>query len=166
LWSDIDFTAARLHVSRALEAGKNEVKATKTKAGDRVIPIPAILLKDLRNAQRRSDYVLTQKTNDHPHTQTTLRKLWLSFKRGLDMQMGATVFRNQIVESVIAEDLVPYCLRHTFCTDLQDAGIPINVARYLMGHTDISVTSKIYTHQTDGMTAEVAAKMNLYHQGA
>jgi site-specific recombinase XerD len=80
------------------------------------------------------------------------------------MQMGATVFRSQITESVVAEDLVPYCLRHTFCTDLQDAGVPINVAKYLMGHTDIAVTSKIYTHQTDGMTAEVAVKKSrVYH---
>ena len=26
--------------------------------------------------------------------------------------------------SVVAADLVPYCLRHTFGTDLQDAGVP------------------------------------------
>jgi integrase len=163
LWSNIDFAASRIHVRRALEAGRNDIKTTKTKAGDRVIPIPAVLLDDLRNAERRGEYVFTQKTNCRPHTQTTLRKLWLSFKRGLDIQMGASVTRNRIVESVVAGDLVPYCLRHTFCTDLQDAGVPINVAKYLMGHTDISVTSKIYTHQTDNMTAEVAAKMDLFH---
>ena len=28
------------------------------------------------------------------------------------------------------------------------AGVPINVARELMGHSDISITSKIYTHSS------------------
>lgn len=45
-----------------------------------------------------------------------------------------------------AEDLEPYLLRHTFCTNCQAAGVPLNVAKELMGHSDISVTAKIYTH--------------------
>lgn len=31
----------------------------------------------------------------------------------------------------------------------QAAGVPINVAKELMGHSDISVTAKIYTHMVD-----------------
>lgn len=48
-----------------------------------------------------------------------------------------------------AEDLEPYLLRHTFCTNCQAAGVPLNVAKELMGHSDISVTAKIYTHMVD-----------------
>ncbi len=40
-------------------------------------------------------------------------------------------------------------LRHTFFTDCQAAGVPLNVAKEWMGHSDISVTSKIYTHMVD-----------------
>lgn len=61
--------------------------------------------------------------------------------------MGAKVYRNQIIESKLSDDLTPYCLRHTFCTDLQKAGVPINVAKELMGHSDISITANIYTHR-------------------
>ena len=46
-------------------------------------------------------------------------------------------------------DLESYLLRHTFCTDCQVAGVPLNVAKELMGHSDISVTAKIYTHMVD-----------------
>lgn len=161
-WSDIDLESARLRVKSALEAGRNNIKSTKTKAGDRVIPIPAPLLEVLRNAPRRSLYVFTQKTSDRPLTQESMRCFWENFKRELDIQMGAVVYRNKITMSVVAPDLVPYCLRHTYCTDLQDAGVPINVAKYLMGHTDIRVTSAIYTHQTDAMTADVSAKLNAF----
>ena len=31
----------------------------------------------------------------------------------------------------------------------QAAGVPLNVAKELMGHSDISVTAKIYTHMVD-----------------
>lgn len=50
----------------------------------------------------------------------------------------------------VADDLTPYCLRHTFCTDLQRAGVPINVAKELMGHADIQTTANIYTHRDQG----------------
>lgn len=48
-------------------------------------------------------------------------KFWtLYFKRELEIHMGAEVYRNQIIQSVVAPDLVPYCLRH-----LQRAGVPL-----------------------------------------
>ena len=76
---------------------------------------------------------------------------------------GATLKRNQIIVHAIADDLVPYCLRHTYGTDLQDAGVPINVAKYLMGHSDISVTANIDTHTTDEAIADAAEKINQKH---
>lgn len=66
----------------------------------------------------------------------------------------------------VADDLVPYCFRHTFCTDLQDAGVPINVARDLMGHSDISITAKIYTHQTDIAFNAAREAMNAFQKSS
>lgn len=65
----------------------------------------------------------------------------------MNIHMGAEVQRNKLTEDLIAKDLTPYCLRHTFCTDLERAGVPLNVAKDLMGHSDISVTANIYTHK-------------------
>ena len=39
--------------------------------------------------------------------------------------------------------------RTCYGTDCQAAGVPINVAKELMGHSDIYVTAKIYTHMVD-----------------
>lgn len=44
----------------------------------------------------------------------------------------------------IAPDLVTYCLRHTFGTNMQRSGVPIDVTKYLMGHRDITTTANIY----------------------
>lgn len=39
-----------------------------------------------------------------------------------------------------------HSLRHTFCTILAKQGVPLKTASVLMGHSDISMTAKIYTH--------------------
>ena len=65
----------------------------------------------------------------------------------MNIEMGAKVFRNKLIPPLpLADDFTMYNLRHTYCTDLEKAGVPINIARQLMGHSDISITSKIYTH--------------------
>jgi len=51
--------------------------------------------------------------------------------------------------SVLTDDLVCYCLRHTFCTDLKKKGVPVDIAMYLMGHEDIRMTANIYGHSDD-----------------
>ena len=57
------------------------------------------------------------------------------------------------------KDLQMYCLRHTYCTDLQSAGVPINVARELMGHSSIALTAQIYTHMTGDVFSAAAEKI-------
>ena len=42
--------------------------------------------------------------------------------------------------------VTPHVLRHTFCTKLARAGIPVKELQYLMGHSDVGTTLKIYTH--------------------
>jgi len=54
----------------------------------------------------------------------------------------------------------PHVLRHTFCTHLADADVPIDVIRQLAGHADIRTTT-IYTHIHDNPledAIEVAGK--------
>ena len=64
----------------------------------------------------------------------------------MNILLGAKTYRNKLLQDLVADDLVPYCLRHTFCTDLQKAGIDLRTAQYLMGHADIKMTANIYTH--------------------
>ena len=47
-----------------------------------------------------------------------------------------------------ASDLVPYCLRHEYCTDLARKGVDIRIAQRLMGHATITMTANIYTNLT------------------
>lgn len=42
--------------------------------------------------------------------------------------------------------ITPHVCRHTYCTNMAKRQISVETLKYLMGHTDISVTSNVYTH--------------------
>ena len=42
--------------------------------------------------------------------------------------------------------ITPHVFRHTFCTNLANAGMDLKSLQYLMGHSDVSVTLNVYTH--------------------
>ena len=154
-WGDVNFKTNEIFVHAAKESGKSQaIKGPKSAAGVRIIPIHAKLRPKLQAAKgkcKAKDYVFpTQQGNRQ--NENSLRRLWTGFERELNIYMGAKLYRNEIVSPKVAEDLTPYCLRHTFCTDLQKAGVPINVAKELMGHADIQTTANIYTHK-DAKTA-------------
>ena len=146
-WADVDFEHNEIHVHAAKESGNRTIKGPKTASGVRDIPIHKDLAWRLRNVKGKPFAPVFPTGAGNFQNENSLRRLWTGFLRELDIYMGAEVYRNKIIHSVVSEDLTPYCLRHTFCTDLQRAGVPINVAKELMGHADIQTTANIYTHR-------------------
>ena len=49
----------------------------------------------------------------------------------------------------------PHVLRHTFCTNAQQAMLDVKSLQYIMGHSTASVTLDVYTH-SDFESAERA----------
>lgn len=158
-WADIDFDANEIHVHAARESGSGKIRGTKTEAGLRDIPMRSELRQRLLAARGKPFSPVFPTQAGNPQNENSLRRLWTGFKRDLDIAMGAEVYRNQIIRSVVAPDLTPYCLRHTFCTDLQRAGVPLNVAKELMGHADIQTTANIYTHRDSATLHANIAKL-------
>lgn len=176
-WGSIDQVNKRLMIRLAIDEN-GEAKAPKSTAGIRDIPIPPLLWNELQarlkatNGQA-SDYIITD-TYGHRLTKTSMKHLWNSFKKEVDIALGAKLLLDEngnlvkrygkviIIKSAVSEDLKPYCLRHTFCTDLEAAGVPINVAKYLMGHSSIELTSRIYSHIRGDILNEAGAKMAVF----
>lgn len=189
--SDIDFNTNLIHISKAIESGtENIVGEPKTKAGYRDIPITNAILNDLKEAVKGkapAAYVFPQTDGVTMMTTTAMSNNWRSFLRQVDLAMGAeTTAHGHIYDPKdidkngiplypdkngnprnghkVAEDLVLYCLRHTYCTDLQKKGISLNLAKYLMGHSDISVTASIYTHTGADDAIAAGQIINLYDE--
>lgn len=160
-WRHVDFKKKVIHVERAMKAATTRIDEPKTASGIRDVPIPDALYTALLAAKKGSfDPVFVKPQSGKRHRGESMGDMWKNFKRELDISMGAKLYRNKIVLSVVASDLVPYCMRHTYGTDLQDAGVPINVAKYLLGHSDISMTANIYTHITETAITDAADKLN------
>lgn len=139
------------------------IRGTKTRNADRFVPIVPYLLERLPEGEP-FDYVFKSasgaKINENTH-----RGLWKRLKREINISMGCKVFRNQLVPPYpLDESLKPYCLRHTYCTDLCKNGIDIRVAQRLMGHSDISLTANIYSHVDKSMVIDAGAKLEKAYQ--
>ena len=140
------------------------VPGTKNKNAVRDVPIPSALLEVLPRGNP-FDYIFKSEQG-HPLNSSIMARWWKSFKMKMNIEAGCKVYRNQVVPPYrVAEDLTPYCLRHTYCTDLQAAGVPINVAKELMGHSDISLTARIYTHKSDAAFNRAADLIEQYQRG-
>lgn len=50
----------------------------------------------------------------------------------------------------------PHIFRHTYATNLYYAGIDIKTAQYLLGHSSLDMTLKVYTHLDNEQTNTIA----------
>lgn len=125
------------------------IRGTKTDNADRYVPVPMEFW-DLIKDTPPDDYI-AQTSTGAPINENKRRYLWNSYTRQINLAMGCRTYRNALIPPYpLADDLVPYCLRHEYCTDLARKGIDIRVAQKLMGHSDIKLTANIYTNlETD-----------------
>ncbi len=77
-WKDMDFDNAILHVTKAKESGKNDIKGRKTEAGNTDMLVTGALLETLGKHKRGPfQQVLHQAKNaDKPHTQNSMATMW------------------------------------------------------------------------------------------
>ncbi len=111
------------------------VRGTKSKNAVRDIPITddlsRLIQNSLKSSNRASQGRLCNWTVD------VMRNRWERLKES--------------DPALSSPDLVPYCLRHTFCSDLMKKGIDIRIAQKLMGHSTIDLTSTIYSHMDEDL---------------
>lgn len=121
------------------------IRGTKSKKADRYVPIPDALWS--RISPVKGFNPVCPNTCGRKHSESSYDRLCASLRRNMNISMGCKVYRNALVPPFpLADDFVPYDLRHTYCTDLQKAGVDIRVAQKLMGHASIEMTANIYTH--------------------
>ena len=74
------------------------------------------------------------------HGDTSYRRMWDRMIPKMNKAVGTKKGPFPIKE------LRSHMLRHTFSTYLAVVGIPPSIAQKLMGHSDITMTIKVYTH--------------------
>lgn len=133
------------------------IRGTKTANSDRTVPIPPSLYERIKDTPKGA-YIAEYKGGGKI-TDANRWRVWQSMKRDMNIQLGAKMYRNQLQEDLIAPDLVPYCMRHDYCTRLAKAKVDIRTAQKLMGHSSIELTASIYTHVDNDDIMEAATLM-------
>ena len=155
MWKDVDLVNRTITVCRSAEKdGKGQFvvkKGAKTRAGERVVDIPQILVDYLAACEHTSDYVCPA-VSGKPMSETAWKKLWDSYLNELNFRFGEFPFEKP--KSRFAPKKLPFVipritahwLRHTFITMMYQAGVDVLTAKEQAGHADISTTLAIYTH--------------------
>lgn len=140
------------------------IRGTKTRFSDRFVPVPDKLYQIIRNTRENECIALSGANKPIPPYR--FRRVWLSFWRACNRAAGCATYRNALIPPYpFGADLVPYCLRHEYCTELARRGVDIRTAQRLMGHSSVQLTANIYTNlEAADMTA--AAKLLGCTQGA
>lgn len=154
-WDDVDMDKREININHQVQCRTIDHKCTlyasntKTEAGARIIPI----------------------TDDLYELFTEQRKVWLSTIKNPDFEVdgyknfvfishvtGKCMNHNNVrrmLRSIVAMNqdreiqlppISPHILRHTAATRLAESGCDIKVMQYLLGHTDVRTTMRVYNH--------------------
>lgn len=154
-WDDVDMEKRTISINHQVQCRTVEHKytlfanTTKTEAGVRIIPM----------------------TDDVYRLFVEQRKVWLSTIKASDFEVdgyknfvfashvtGKCMNHNNVrrmLRSVVDMNkdreiqlppISPHILRHTAATRLAESGCDIKVMQYLLGHTDVRTTMRVYNH--------------------
>lgn len=154
-WSDIDFENRRLRVERSLSAvtnGKIQIGEIKTGAGKRTIVLPSILAALLakRKENALNEWVFYNPCNPN-----------LPMNPAAAYQKLHTILKNAELPRIRFHDL-----RHTFATMALENGMDIKTLSAMIGHVSAETTLNIYSHITDTMQQQAAARIDREIAGA
>lgn len=167
LWDDIDFKKKTITVNKAVDLSDDKavLKGTKTKAGNREVIMPEILVEYLKKIKKKNSLVCPSK-KDKMYTATQWRRAWNSYLYDLDLKYGDNKDRkskfDKRYKGISIDRITPHMLRHTYCTNLILSGVTPMTVQKQMGHANIQVTLEIYTHITQEFKENDMNKYNDY----
>ena len=162
--NDLDFENRKIRVDHQLvreRGGTYYVEKTKTECGCRFIPMTEEVYQSLKNILERrrkvkietivdgySGFLLLDK-NSRPkvalHIENEVRWAMKKYKK--------------LYPDKPLPHITPHVFRHTFCTNMANAGMDIKTLQYVMGHSDVGVTLNVYTHANYDRVAEQMTKI-------
>jgi integrase len=146
-WENILFDKNEIFIDQSVRLDKNdngeaELKAPKTKAGVRKVPMIEALKNILLPHRKDQGFVVTDARTDKPvHTDATFNTMWRYIKKELGI-----------------EEFSSHSFRHAVATLYIANGVDIKTTQTILGHSQASTTMNIYAHAVP-RNIENAAKL-------
>jgi integrase len=141
-WEHIDFKNAVLYVNNTrTQAGRNTIeKQPKTERSIRQLHLPQELVDLLVEQKKKSSRIMVK------NQAMTDYVAFMDNGRPFKPNYLSECFRNHLLSKGY-KPIRFHDLRHSFASIANDAGISMNEISSAMGHSNISTTSEIYTHE-------------------
>lgn len=153
-WEDIDIENQIIHIRHTVarikstdfsegNSSKLIIDAPKTKASNRDIPIPSVLLPILKsNCTAASSKYVVSDTKDFVSPRTYEYRY------------------HRLLEKCGIESVNYHVLRHTFATRCIEAGVDVKSLSEILGHSNVSITLNTYVHSSMEMKRTQLEKLN------
>lgn len=154
--SDIDFNNNQINVSKTLTRDINYrvtiKESTKTRTGERVIPIPRMIRKMLKErvtltSNNGKEYLFLTKNGNY-----------------IDSRDANKFLKSQLNEFMDSTDISSHNLRHTYITRCAESGMNPSVLKKLVGHSDIQTTLGTYTTVYEEFTKSEINRIQHYYK--
>jgi integrase len=146
-WADLDWTSGVLTISKSLEQTRAGLRVKRPKNGkSRPCQLPQSALVALRF---------------HKEQQQEHRRLYATDYKDLDLifcELSGDHHEPDLISQVIVRrmhkadstDGSMHTLRHTHASHLISKGVPLPAVSARLGHADVNVTARIYSHALPG----------------
>ncbi len=159
-WSDIDLKASTLTVNQSLEriGGKYVFKSPKTKQSRRMLSLPTVAVKALREHQ-------TAQLEQRLKLGLGRDPQGLVFARPDGQPMDADALSKSFGRLVRLTKVTPitlHGLRHTHISHLLMDGVHVKVVSERAGHANVTTTLNVYAAYIPNMQADVAPRVDAW----
>lgn len=181
-WDDVDFDKGEININHSMvydgrSTNKNPCKWTinhpKTQAGIRIIPmvdkVREVLLDEKVRQEEEglfcateicgmSNFIFINRFQNIHNPQLVNRMLGTIIGRcNMDEEVRAVREKREPIQLPFFSC---HILRHTFCTRLCEADVPVKVIQSVMGHVDVQTTLDIYAEVSETKKKNSLEEMN------
>ena len=163
-WSDVDFSKNTININKTIamsENGKNVIQLPKTHNSTRVISMDQQTMAILRQWQLKQRKELLRLGYNAMNG-------WQIIFNGKQNKPIAHVTLNVKFKNIQVKNglkvISVHGLRHTHCSLLLAAGVPVNDVKDRLGHSNIQTTLNIYAHVTKQQQQDTADMFSKFMQ--
>ncbi|MGN0668637.1 MAG: site-specific integrase [Angelakisella sp.] len=165
---DVNLQEKTLSVSKQLcvdnrygGSGKLYIESTKSSAGERIVPLSKKAIECFESIIKNRRKVKFDPVVDGYSG-------FIFIRDNGEPKYGAqyTEELNYILKKYnsnnpdhLIQKLSPHVLRHTFCTNMLNAGLNIKSLQYIMGHSTANITLNVYSHSSSKTAVEHFRKL-------
>lgn len=166
-WSDFDFKAKVIHVTKSVIFKNNApvIKGPKSQAGIRDVPLPDFLITILKGV-RKDNAIFLPSHQGERMTEASYVRAWKSYEHYLNIQAGGHTASRSREKYLAIDHITAHMLRHTYASLLYEAGVDLKSAQRFLGHSDVETTMEIYTHLTKKKETQAIDAINQHFETA